>query len=59
MRCYVIATGLAFAIIFILHVARIFAEGTWILREPMFIVTSVLSLGLAIWSAVLVTKSPR
>lgn len=56
MRCYVIATGIAFALIFVLHVARLFAEGAWLLREPMFILTSILSLGLAIWGAVLVIR---
>jgi hypothetical protein len=47
VRCYVIATGIVFAIIFVLHIARVFAEGTWILREPVFILTSLLSLGMA------------
>jgi hypothetical protein len=56
VRCYVIATGIAFALIFIAHIARLFAEGLWLLREPMFIVTSVLSLGLAIWALVLLTR---
>ena len=59
MRCYVIATGIIFAIIFALHITRIFAEGTWLLREPMFILTSVLSLGMAIWAVVLIIKRPR
>ena len=56
MRCYVIATGIAFALIFLAHVARVFAEGTAILREPMFILTSILSLGLTVWAVVLVTR---
>ena len=58
MRCYVIATGIAFALIFVMHIARLFAEGVWLLREPMFILTSILSLGLAIWAAVLVLRRP-
>jgi hypothetical protein len=56
LRCYVIATGIAFALIFLAHVARALAEGTAILREPMFILTSILSLGLAVWALVLVTR---
>jgi hypothetical protein len=59
MRCYVIATGIAFALIFVAHVARLFAEGIWLLREPMFILTSILSLGLAIWAVVLLTRRQR
>jgi hypothetical protein len=58
MRCYVIATAIVFALIFVAHVARVFAEGTGILREPMIIVTSALSLGLAVWAVVLLTR-PR
>ena len=42
MRCYVIATGIIFAMMFVAHVARAFVEGTWVLREPMIIVTSAL-----------------
>jgi hypothetical protein len=56
VRCYVIATGIAFALIFAAHVARLFAEGSWLLREPMFILTSILSLGLAVWAAVLLIR---
>jgi len=58
LRCYVIATGIAFALIFIAHVARLFAEGMWLLREPMFILTSILSLGLAVWAVILLLRRP-
>jgi len=50
------AAGIAFALIFLAHAARVFAEGTWLLREPMFILTSILSLGLAVWAAVLLIR---
>ena len=59
MRCFVIATGILFAIIFVLHIARIFAEGAGPLREPVFILTSVLSLGMVIWAVVLVVRRSR
>jgi len=55
-RCYVIATGIVFALMFVAHVARVFVEGSGILREPMIIVTSILSLGLAIWAFLLVRR---
>ena len=58
-RCFVIASGIIFAILFLTHVARLFAEGTWILTQPMFIVTSLLSLGMAICATVLVFRRPR
>jgi hypothetical protein len=59
MRCYVIATGLVFALIFVAHAARVFAEGTWVLHQPVFIVTTLLSLGVAVWAAWLVFRRPR
>ena len=55
-RCYIAATGIVFALMFVAHIARVVAEGTWLLREPMIIVTSILSLGLAVWAAYLLFK---
>jgi hypothetical protein len=57
-RCYIAATGIVFALLFIAHVARVFAEGTEILRQPTIIVTSIASLGLAIWAIILLTRKP-
>jgi len=59
MRTYVGITGLLFALLFAAHVARILAEGSGLLREPLIIVTTVLSLGLSIWALVLLTRGPR
>jgi len=59
MRTYIGITGLVFALMFAVHVARILAEGSGLLREPLIIVTSVLSLGLSIWALVLLTRGPR
>ncbi len=59
LRCYVIATGIVFALMFVAHVARVFAEGNGILREPLIIATSVISLGFAVWAIFLLVKRPR
>ena len=59
MRTYVGITGLVFALMFAMHVARILAEGSGLLRDPIIIVTSLLSLGLCIWALVLLTRGPR
>ena len=53
MRCYVAVTGVVFALIFAAHVARLWAEGAWLLREPFFIGTSLAALALSGWAAVL------
>jgi len=59
LRCYIIATGIAFALMFIVHVARVWVEGVGLLaREPIILVTTLLSLGLALWAAFLI-KRPR
>ena len=59
LRCYVIATGIVFALMFVAHVARVFAEGNGILREPLIIATSVISLGFAVWAILLLVRRPR
>jgi hypothetical protein len=59
VRAYVGITGLVFALMFAAHVARILAEGSGLLREPVIIVTTVLSLGLAVWSVVLLSNRRR
>jgi hypothetical protein len=59
MRCYVAATGIVFALIFAAHVARLFAEGSGLLREPFFIGTSLAALALGVWALVLLTRRPR
>ncbi len=59
MRAYIGITGLVFALMFAAHVARILAEGSGIMREPIIIATSVLSLGLAIWAVVLLANRQR
>jgi hypothetical protein len=59
MRTYIGITGLVFALMFAVHVARFLAEGSALLREPIIIVTTVLSLGLSIWALVLLTRGPR
>jgi len=55
-RCYIAATGVVFALMFVAHVARVMVEGTWLLREPLIIGTSIASLGLAVWAAYLLRR---
>jgi hypothetical protein len=59
IRCYIAATGIVFGLIFAAHIARLFAEGSWLLREPFFIGTTIASLALGVWALVLLTKRPR
>ncbi len=59
VRAYVAVTGLIFVLMVAAHVARIVAEGTGLLREPMIIATSLIALGLTVWAVVLLVKRPR
>ena len=58
MRCYVIASCIVFAIIFVAHLARLFAEGAGILREPMIVGGSIIALGMTIWAIYLLIRRP-
>jgi hypothetical protein len=51
-RAYVAASGLVFLAVVGAHVARLIAEGTGPLHEPIFIVATLLALGLAGWALV-------
>jgi len=59
VRCYVAVTGVVFGLIFAAHVARLWAEGAWLLREPFFIGTSLAALALSGWAAVLWVRGQR
>ena len=50
MKAYVIITGLVFVLIVAAHVARIVVEGPRLLKEPTFVFTSMLAIGLATWA---------
>jgi len=49
MKAYVATTGVLFLLLTVVHVLRAFQE-TQMARDPWFILTTVLSAGLAIWA---------
>lgn len=58
MRAYIIVTIVVFALIVLAHVARLFAEGAGVLSQPVFVVTSIMSIALTAWGiSLLVRKS--
>ena len=59
MKAYVVTTGLVFVLIVAAHIARIVAEGPRLLKEPTFVLTSTLSIGLATWAWRLFRQLPR
>ena len=50
MRTYTIVSGLLFLMLLLAHIARVIAEGPGELSNPIFDLTSLLGLGMAIWS---------
>ena len=50
VRAYVIATGAIFGLITLAHVWRVYEEGTRLLTQPGFILTTLLSAGLCLWA---------
>jgi hypothetical protein len=59
LRAYVGITGLAFALIFAAHLARVYAEGSGLLRDPFFILITAAALGLSVWAVVLLSRPAR
>lgn len=59
MKAYVITTGLVFALITVAHIARIITEGGSPLRQPIFLISSILSAGVAVWAWGVFRRLPR
>ena len=53
MRAYVVTTGIVFVLIVAGHVARVATEGTRLLTEPSFLITSAIAVALALWAGCL------
>ena len=54
MRTYTFVTGIVFALLVIAHIARTAVEGLHVLRDPFLVASTLLSLGLSIWSVWLI-----
>jgi hypothetical protein len=50
MRAYLMTSGLIFLALTLAHAARMLAEGTTILKEPVFLTTTVLSVIMTVWA---------
>ncbi len=59
MKIYVVVTGIVFALLAVAHIARIVMEGGQVLFEPIFLFTSVASVGLVLWAIILVERSRK
>lgn len=57
MKAYLITTGTVFGLITLAHLARIVAEGSRLMTEPLFLVLTVLSAALCFWAFRLLRSS--
>lgn len=58
MRAYLATTGVIFALLVVAHVWRATAERN-LVRDPWFLLFSVLAAGLSIWAFSLLRRAPR
>jgi hypothetical protein len=59
MKAYLITTGVVFSAITAAHIARVFAEGAHLARNPFFILLTLLAAGLSVWAWRLLRLSSR
>lgn len=55
MRLYIITTGAIFALVTVAHIARMASE-SHVLKEPLFLLLTVLSAALTVWSLVVLRR---
>ncbi|HEV8598179.1 MAG TPA: hypothetical protein VGQ69_02355 [Gemmatimonadales bacterium] len=58
MKAYLITTAAVFGLLTVLHVWRIFAEGTHLARDPGFLLITVASAALCVWACRLLRFRP-
>jgi hypothetical protein len=50
MRRYLLVTAIAFALLALMHVWRVIAESTSLMRDPWFVLITVISVALSVWA---------
>ena len=56
MKLYIITSGLIFALIAVAHIARMATESN-VIREPLFLVLTLIAAGLSIWAFVVLRRA--
>lgn len=59
MKAYVITTGVIFGLITIAHILRFVMEGSHLATEPLFILLTLLSAALCVWSWLVLRRLSR
>lgn len=59
MKAYLITTGVIFGLITVAHILRMATEGAHLMKEPVYILLTLLSAALSIWALQLLRRSNR
>jgi hypothetical protein len=59
MKAYIVTTGAASGLLAVAHVARIVEEGVRLIAEPIFLVTTLASVGICAWAIILIRRYRR
>ena len=59
MKAYLTTTGTVFGLITLAHVARIFAEGAHLAKDPVFLLLTLAAAALSFWAWRLLWRSTR
>ncbi len=59
MKAYLITTGTVFGLITVAHGLRVYAEGPHLARNPIFLLLTLVALGLCCWAWYLLKSLPR
>ena len=56
MKAYILTTGIIFGLLLLSHVARVIAEGSYLIREPIFVLTTLASAAVFVWALALLRR---
>ena len=59
MKAYVMTTGTVFGLITLAHLIRIILEGPHLARDPIFILLTLVAVGLCLWAWRVLRLLPR
>ena len=59
MKAYVILTSVIFGLVTIAHIWRAMEEGSHLMKEPFFLLLTLLAAALCVWGARLAWRWPK
>ena len=59
MRAYVVTTAVMFGLLVCAHIARLAVQGPRAFQSPVFVVASILSIGMLAWSILVYRRLRR